>query len=1310
MNKKTFKKRAAVFAVCAAMMTSALPMSQIAVSAAGALISNGTFETGTSGWGMYKESGGSATLSSENGKLAFKVSSTGQKTYSTQMYYDIIPLYQNGVYKLTYDISCTTNRFVEGMIQQNGGTYQAYVWDGLDIGPTPQKVEHVFTMEAETDIMAKLVFNCGLQEKDGGALPEHTIYLDNVSLELIDDSKVDREAAKGYQPSIITNQVGYKSDSKKTAVFRDVTNQTEFSVVNASTKKVVYTGKLSSSINNSSANETDWTGDFSKVTAAGTYYIQCANLDDSYQFTIEQNPYTNLLTDSVKMLYLQRCGTTVTDADFGHGACHNTQATVYGTNNKIDVSGGWHDAGDYGRYVVPGAKAVADLLYAYQANPSLYADNTGIPESGNGRADILDEAKFELDWMFKMQDSNGGVYHKVTCENFPGYVAPEKETDPLIVTPITTTSTADFAGAMALAAEVFKASDSAYAEKCLNAAKKAWTFLEQNPNLIFQNLQDITTGEYGDKSDRDERYWAAAQLYRATGESKYLSALESMSVQTGMDWALVGDYGNIALLTMKNADKNSTAYQNAKNAVMKQADKFVQNSQSSPYGVSLTKFDWGSNMTVANSGVILGLAYQLTGEQKYQDAAEAQLNYLLGVNPLATSFFTGYGTVSPENPHHRPSMAAGKAMKGMLVGGVNSNLEDSAAKAYCADSAPAKCYIDNSESYSTNEITIYWNSPLTYLLTVTDTDASAVTDTTEATEKTTEATEKTTESQTVSGVSYGDVNLDGNVNILDVITLNRAILGKETLTAQQEKNADVDNSGTPDSTDSLNIMKYIVKLVTSFPIGGNPVQPDQPATEKTEPATEVQQTTSFKDYGPAMNAYASTVADFRKGETPVFFASDGWTNGSCFDCWWYKENTSVKDGYLSLTIDKDREGKGMYSGAEYRTTDFYSYGYYETSMQAIKNDGVVSSFFTYTGPSDNNPWDEIDIEVLGKDTTKVQFNYYTNGVGNHEYMYDLGFDASEGFHTYGFDWQPDHIAWFVDGKEVYRATSNIPSTAGKIMMNTWPGTGVDAWLNPYNGNTPLTARYQWVTFNKSDVQTPAETQPATESQQQTTSGIKDYGTAMNASASTVADFTKGETPVFFASDGWTNGSCFDCWWYKENTSVKDGYLSLTIDKDREGKGMYSGAEYRTTDFYSYGYYETSMQAIKNDGVVSSFFTYTGPSDNNPWDEIDIEVLGKDTTKVQFNYYTNGVGNHEYMYDLGFDASEGFHTYGFDWQPDHIAWFVDGKEVYRATSNIPSTAGKIMMNTWPGTGVDEWLKPFNGNTPLTARYQWVTYNK
>ena len=134
-----------------------------------------------------------------------------------------------------------------------------------------------------------------------------------------------------------------------------------------------------------------------------------------------------------------------------------------------------------------------------------------------------------------------------------------------------------------------------------------------------------------------------------------------------------------------------------------------------------------------------------------------------------------------------------------------------------------------------------------------------------------------------------------------------------------------------------------------------------------------------------------------------------------------------------------------------------------------------------------------------------------------------------------------------------------------------------------------------------------------------------------------------------------------------------------------------------------------MQPIRNPGVVSSFFTYTGPSDNNPWDEIDIEFLGKDTTKVQFDYYTNGVGGHEYIYDLGFDASEGYHEYGFDWQPDHITWYVDGIAVYTATKNLPVTPGKIMMNAWPGIGVDDWLAPYDGQTPLVAYYDWISYS-
>lgn len=211
--------------------------------------------------------------------------------------------------------------------------------------------------------------------------------------------------------------------------------------------------------------------------------------------------------------------------------------------------------------------------------------------------------------------------------------------------------------------------------------------------------------------------------------------------------------------------------------------------------------------------------------------------------------------------------------------------------------------------------------------------------------------------------------------------------------------------------------------------------------------------------------------DLSGSASEFFEIADGWSNGNMFNVTWRKDNCTFENGKMQLIIDEDKSAAKTvpYSGAEYRSKDFYGYGRYEVSMKAIKNDGVVSSFFTYTGPSDGNPWDEIDVEVLGKDTTKVQFNYFTNGVGEHEYLHDLGFDASEDFHTYAFEWHKDKITWFVDGVEVYSATENIPVTKSKIMMNAWCGIGVDSWLNAFDDSKmPLTAEYESISFTAFD--------------------------------------------------------------------------------------------------------------------------------------------------------------------------------------------------------------------------------------------------
>ena len=241
-----------------------------------------------------------------------------------------------------------------------------------------------------------------------------------------------------------------------------------------------------------------------------------------------------------------------------------------------------------------------------------------------------------------------------------------------------------------------------------------------------------------------------------------------------------------------------------------------------------------------------------------------------------------------------------------------------------------------------------------------------------------------------------------------------------------------------------------------------------------ESESVVQESVSVTDSEAVTESVAEPVipeghayAEFTKGMPLGWECADGWTNGSMFNVTWRRGNVTFNDGNMQLIIDKDKAPTGgiPYSGGEFRSREFYGYGRYEVCMKPIKNDGVVSSFFTYTGPSDNNPWDEIDIEFLGKDTTIVQFNYFTDSRGNHEHIHQLGFDAAEDFHTYAFEWHEDKIVWFVDDVEVYSATESIPVTKSKIMMNAWCGTGVDGWLNSFDDTTlPLTAEYQWVRF------------------------------------------------------------------------------------------------------------------------------------------------------------------------------------------------------------------------------------------------------
>jgi endo-1,3-1,4-beta-glycanase ExoK len=234
-------------------------------------------------------------------------------------------------------------------------------------------------------------------------------------------------------------------------------------------------------------------------------------------------------------------------------------------------------------------------------------------------------------------------------------------------------------------------------------------------------------------------------------------------------------------------------------------------------------------------------------------------------------------------------------------------------------------------------------------------------------------------------------------------------------------------------------------------------------------------------------------------------------------------------------------------------------------------------------------------------------------------------------------------------------------------------------------------------------------------------GLIFFSAAVKPAYATGGTFFDGldyfDTTRWQKSDGWTNGNPFNVGWRADHVNFSGGFMTLQLDTSTCSAGCsgkpYAAGEYRSVDIYGYGKYETRFKAAKGSGLVTSFFTYTGTSGTSNHHEIDIEILGKDTTKMQTNYFVGGVGGHETLVPLGFDASAGYHNYAFVWTADKIEWIVDDVVVHTEYASaghpLPSLPGKIMANMWAGTGVDSWLGPFTyPGTPITAKYDWIQY--
>lgn len=690
------------------------------------MVQNGDFSDGTKNWSMYLAKGGAGELKVENETGIIDIKNPGTADYAVQLYYDGFKLETGGVYRFAFDMSCTMDRNIAARLQVNGGDYSPYIEEFVDITGDMKRYEFELDMQDGTDPAPRLCFNIG-KPQDGSDVGPCVLSVDNVEVTLTDASGILAPEPEPVRPQVNINQLGYAPDDTKIAVFRGEGLGDTFQVLDKN-GSVALEGALTGPIENASAGETNFTGDFTKLNKPGEYHIVCGSATESYAFKIGDDIYNDALKGALQMLYLQRCGCALdstTAGEYAHEACHTGEAIIYGTQDKKDVSGGWHDAGDYGRYVVPGAKTVADLIFAYKDfEPVLgveKGDAFGIPESGNGIPDVLDEARYELEWMQKMQAESGGVYHKVTALAFPESVMPTEETEQLYLLPVSITATGDFCAVMAMASQVYEPFDKAFAKQCLNASLKAWDYLQANNSGSFKNPEDVLTGEYPDGQNADERCWAAAALYSVTGKAKYNDAFIkylnlSPFVLDGYGWADVGGYGNRIYMSLDASKIDAGCVAKIKESLTKKLDGFAANAKKDGYASTLGSiYPWGSNMSICNNAIYMYNADKLLGKDS-ATLIDSQLNYIFGVNPMSTCYLTGFGTTSPKNPHHRPSMAVGTVMPGMLVGGPNSNLEDPFAKAVLSEAPPAKCYADNAQSYSCNEVAIYWNSPLVYLI------------------------------------------------------------------------------------------------------------------------------------------------------------------------------------------------------------------------------------------------------------------------------------------------------------------------------------------------------------------------------------------------------------------------------------------------------------------------------------------------------------------------------------------------------------------------------------------------------------------
>lgn len=510
----------------------------------------------------------------------------------------------------------------------------------------------------------------------------------------------------------------------------------------------------------------------------GNDYVIAACGQTSHPFDVRADLYAGLSEDALRYFYHNRIGTEIKE-EFVQGpqwarreSLSPLTATCFagedmfgntwpGCAHELDVTGSWFDAGDFGVYAVNMAISIWTLQHAYErlvAQDALdeadWADGRlQLPETGNGVSELLDEARWGMESLLKLQVPEGGkawvpspgteitrdkpaklqeisasglVHHKLAGRKWPPLPSWPWEADPeRLLYPPSTAASLGLAATAAQCARLWAGIDEAFASQCLIAARRAYAAAAAHPEIFASNNFD-GSGAYGDTRLADEFAWAALELYQTTGDPSYLADLRANTAFGGakdsFGWADVDLLPALTLGVVKDA-KDAALSEHGRRLVLQAAEQIVEIKDSEGYRFPLraSEYYWGSNSVVLNRGLVLAIAFDLTGETRFRDAAVDGMEYLLGRNVLGQSYVSGYGTQAMRAPHHRIWAGAMDPAyplppPGALSGGANNTaMADPVAIAMKGTCAPMACWADNVEAYALNEVAINWNAPLTAL-------------------------------------------------------------------------------------------------------------------------------------------------------------------------------------------------------------------------------------------------------------------------------------------------------------------------------------------------------------------------------------------------------------------------------------------------------------------------------------------------------------------------------------------------------------------------------------------------------------------